>query len=197
MSGAARSTMVTTKWLAEKLTSNATNFRVLDGSWHMPFTRRKPMQEFYHKHIPGALFFGIDDCCDKDTELDHMLPAAEKFENYVGSLGINNDTHVVVYDNNENFGLFSAQRVWWTFRAFGHEQVSILDGGLPKWEKDGYETTDEVLAVEAQTFKANFQSQLVRSFDDLQKNLESKEFTVLDARPAGRFEGTSPEPRTG
>ena len=191
------SAIVSTQWLAQKLSSNVPNLRVLDGSWHMPHTQRDPKAEFLTKHIPGSQFFGIDECCDHSNKMDHMVPPEKQFSQYVGNLGINNSTHVIVYDNNDNFGLFSAQRVWWTFRVFGHNQVSVLDGGLPKWEQDGYGVTDIVDKVEKQDFQTDFLSHLVKSFEDVEKNIADKSFTVVDARAAGRFHGTSPEPRPG
>ena len=172
--------------------------RVLDGSWHMPFTKRKPFQEFHRNHIPTAQFFDIDDCCEKSADSpEHMLPSPAQFADYVGRLGINNRTHVIVYDNNPTFGLFSAQRVWWTFRVFGHDHVSILEGGLPKWTADDYELTDEVLHVDTEMFVPDFKPEMVKSFAEMETNLQEGAFSVVDARPAGRFEGTAPEPRPG
>ena len=191
------SAVVSTKWLAEKLSTKMPNLRVLDGSWHMPFTKRDPKAEFLVKHIPTSQFFGIDECCDLSNKMDHMLPNGKRFSEYVGHLGINNKTHVVIYDNHPDFGLFSAQRVWWTFRIFGHNRVSVLDGGLPKWENDGFEVTDIIDSVEKQMFESSFLPDLVKSFEDVERNLEFKGFTVVDGRAAGRYHGTSPEPRPG
>lgn len=142
------------------------------------------------------MFFDIDDCADKSTQLSHMLPKPSEFENYVGRLGINSDTHVIVYDNNDKFPLFSAQRVWWTFRVFGHDRVSVLEGGFRKWCAENNPVTDAVENVPAEKFKAAFRPNLVKSFEDIEKNqFMAKAFTLVDARPAGRFEGTAPEPR--
>ena len=126
-----------------------------------------------------------------------MLPSPDVFASYVGKLGIDNNTHVVVYDNNEQLGLFSAQRVWWTFRVFGHNKISVLDGGLSKWIADGYSTTADIPEVIHKSFHASFQAELVKSYDDIQANFSSRNFTVLDARSSGRFNGTAPEPREG
>ncbi|XP_002737858.1 3-mercaptopyruvate sulfurtransferase-like [Saccoglossus kowalevskii] len=190
------SPMVGIKWLAEKLSSGATkNFRVLDSSWHLPNTNRIAAQEYPKKHIRGALFFDIDVCSDTTSKYVHMLPSAELFANYVGNLGINNDTHVVVYDNNDNFGLFSAPRVWWMFRHFGHPHVSILDGGLPKWINEGHPVTDEIPTVEPAKFVATANSTEVVSFEEMVQNVTDGGFQVMDARAAGRFDGVDPEPR--
>ena len=191
--------LVSCRWLADKLASAAGNLRVLDGSWHLPSTNRNAKVEYLRQHIPGAVHFDIDECADKSSSFDHMLPQPHQFEQYVGSLGISNGTHVVVYDNNEKFGLFSAQRVWWTFRVFGHNQVSVLNGGLPQWLAEGFDVTDIVPSPSPEKFKASFNANLVKGLEDLEENIAegSKNFTVLDARPAGRFEGTAPEPRPG
>ena len=189
--------LVTTKWLWTQITNKTPGLAVVDGAWHMPHTKRSARDEHAEKHLPGAVFFDIDDCCDKSSPYGHMLPSADRFASYVGNLGIDNSTHVVIYDNNEQLGLFSAQRVWWTFRVFGHSLVSVLDGGLAKWITDGYDTTKDVSAVEAKRFNATYQKHAVKSFDDIQENFNSRQFQVLDARSSGRFNGTAPEPRQG
>ena len=125
-----------------------------------------------------------------------MLPSPSVFEDYIGNLGIDNDTHVVVYDTSD-FALFSAQRLWWTFRVFGHTSVSLLEGGFNQWVKDGYETTQDMEQVQPTKFKATFNAHMVKSFEDLERNITEKKFTVIDARAAPRFEGTGPEPRPG
>ena len=190
-------TVVSTKWLSDKLASNPSNFRLLDGSWHLPSLKRDPKKEYLQEHIPTAQFFDIEECRDKSTDIDDMLPSPEEFNAYVGNLGIDNNTHVVIYDNNEKVGMLSAQRVWWVFRVFGHEKVSVVDGGLPKWKKDGYGLTDVIEKVEKKQFKSVYHPEMVVSFDEMVANLEKKEFTVADARPPGRYDGTAPEPRAG
>lgn len=188
-------TIVSVKWLAEKILQPPKNFRVVDASWHLPSSGRNAKTEYMSKHIQGAPFFDIDECADQTSDFGHMLPPPKAFESYVGNLGISNDTHVVVYDNNEAFGIFSAQRVWWMFRIFGHDQVSVLDGGLPKWLKDGLPVTAEVPTFSPVKFQANFHPSLVKSYGEMEKNVEEKAFQVVDARKSGRFEGTEPEPR--
>ena len=192
------SSIVSTDWLWHRLANNTQNLRVLDCSWHklMPFSKRDAQQEFYREHIPGAHFFDIDKCCDQTAQFPHMIPSCEEFEKYVGKLGINNSTHVVCYDNSD-FGIFSAQRIWWMFRLYGHTLVSVLDGGFPKWNREQLDVTDEVDKVPPQIYKAVLRSELVKSFEDMQSNLTSKDMQVIDARPAGRFEGKTPEPRAG
>ena len=167
------------------------NFKVVDCSWHKPETKRSGKQEFHKQHIPGAHYFDIDDCANKSTELEHMLPVPKDFENYVGELGINNQTHVIVYDNNQDYGMFSAARGWWMFQIFGHENVSILDGGLPKWKEMGFDVTDKIETVVPAEFIAQFVPSLVKSFEEIRQNLSNKQFMVVDARSAGKFDGTT------
>ncbi|ESP04642.1 hypothetical protein LOTGIDRAFT_237288 [Lottia gigantea] len=191
-----RPALVSIKWLADKIKAPPKDFRILDASWHLPNTGRNALKEYHEGHIPGALFFDIDGCADKTKSTAHMLPPAKDFEEYVGNLGINNNTHVIVYDNNAKFGVFSAQRVWWTFRVFGHETVSILEGGLPLWIQSGNPvTTAETPTPTKESFKSNFNENLVISIQQVETNIKEKKFQLVDARPNGRFEGVSPEPR--
>ena len=115
-------------------------YRILDASWDLPSAARNTYLEHIKERIPGSKFFSIDECCDKQTKLPHMLPSASIFQEYMTLLGVSNDHHVIIYDNSARFGLFSAPRVWWMLRVFGHGMVSVLDGGLPKWIADRYPT---------------------------------------------------------
>ncbi|XP_071107434.1 3-mercaptopyruvate sulfurtransferase-like isoform X1 [Haliotis cracherodii] len=187
--------LVSTKWLAGSIISNSKCIRIIDASWHLPTSGRNGKLEFEQKHIPGAQFFDIDECANKSSPFGHMLPGPDEFEAYVGDLGIGNNTHVIVYDNNELFGLFSAQRVWWTFRVFGHAKVSVLDGGFPKWCRENNLTSSESRSVSINRFKANFNPAFVKSFGDVKRNIDDKQFQLVDARAPGRFQGISPEPR--
>ena len=115
-------------------------FRVIDASWDLPSAARNTYLEHMEKRIPGSRFFCIDECSDKQSSLPHMLPSTNNFQQYMTLLGVSNHHHVIIYDNSPKFGLFSAPRVWWMLRVFGHEIVSVLDGGLPKWISDGFAT---------------------------------------------------------
>ncbi|CAE1159340.1 TST [Acanthosepion pharaonis] len=190
-------TVVSAKWLARKI-SEKSSIRILDGSYHLPNANRNAKAEYQHEHIPGALFFDIDECSDVEIPLPHMLPSTNHFENYVGStLGIDNNTHVVIYDTNEDFGLFSAPRVWWTFRVFGHDNVSILDGGIPKWRSLGLPVTQQLITTPRRVFSATYRPHLVKNFEQVAQNINTQECLVVDARSKERFEGTGPEPRPG
>ncbi|KAK3601836.1 hypothetical protein CHS0354_041757 [Potamilus streckersoni] len=191
------SALISVKQLASAIGQGSKNVRVLDASWYLPSMNRNPKEEFESTHIPGAQFFDIDDCCDKNSSFDHMLPSPREFENYVGRLGISNKTHVVVYDTNATFGIFSAQRVWWTFRVFGHDLVSVLDGGFSRWCSDGQPVTTEKFNYPFEKFEAKFRPHLIKAFPDIENNLKEKNFQLVDARATGRFNGTAPEPRIG
>ncbi|CAG5928801.1 unnamed protein product [Menidia menidia] len=185
--------LITSKWLAEAVKVQG-KMRILDTSWYLPKVHRQAKKEFKKRHIPGAAFFDIDQCCDKTSPLDHMLPSEEVFADYVGNLGIENDTHVVVYDCSE-VGAFSAPRVWWMFRVFGHSAVSLLNGGFRNWELDGHPVSDQYVRPTPTEFKASLNRPWVKTYEDILDNLDTKEFQVVDARPSGRFRGLDPEPR--
>ncbi len=184
--------LVSTDWLSERL--GDANVRVLDGSYHLPTAKRDAAAEFAAAHVPGASYFDIEAVSDHSNDLPHMLPSAEAFAEAVGAMGIDNQTHVVVYDA---YGLMSAARVWWMFRIFGHDMVSVLDGGFPKWTKESRPTQSGTPSVAARRFKANLRPELVRTKTDLVANIATGAVQVIDARAAGRFAGTAPEPRPG
>lgn len=167
---------------------------VLDCSWFLPSANRNPESEFQQKHIPGARFFNVDLISDQGSDLPHMLPSANEFANEVGRMGIGNDSHVVVYDT---AGLFSAARVWWTFKVFGHNRVQVLDGGLPAWVAAGGELSNDVIKVETVPYQASLNSDAVIDKAELIDNIQTGQYTVLDARSEERFLGIAPEPRPG
>lgn len=184
--------LVSTAWLAAHLDDAA--IRVVDGSWHMPQLERDPRAEFAAAHIPGAVFFDIDDIADTASPLPHMMPDAATFAAKVGALGIAADAHVVCYDTT---GVGSAARTWWTFRAFGHDRVAVLDGGLPKWRAEGRPLAGGAARPTAAVYEARPQPERVRGLDGVRRALESDREQVLDARSRGRFAGSEPEPRAG
>jgi thiosulfate/3-mercaptopyruvate sulfurtransferase len=184
--------LVSTDWLAKHL--GAPDLRVLDGTWHMPQLKRDARAEFAEAHVPGAAFFDIDAVADHSTTLPHMLPTADAFAQAVGALGVGSGDRVVVYDVR---GVVSAARVWWTFRVFGHDAVAVLDGGLKKWRAEGRPVESGSAAPPRRTFTARPRPELVRDLDAMRANLTSRGAQVLDARSAGRFAGTEPEPRAG
>lgn len=193
MDYANQNALFSTDWLAENL--NSENVRICDATYFLPGAERDAKAEFAAAHIPGAVFFDIDDICDPESDLPHMLSTAELFADKVGALGIGNDDKVIVYD--ANGGGLAAARAWWMFRIFGHDNVALLNGCLPKWLAEGRPVTDEAPSPSSQIFKAVKNEDLVKNLEQLLKNIDSGEAQVADARASDRFDGTAPEPRPG
>ena len=151
---------------------------------------------FLSGHIEGAQFFDIDAVADQSSPFAHMLPPPDYFEAAVSALGISNSDHVIVYD--QSGGYMASSRAWWMFRAMGHDNVYVLDGGLAAWRAHGFKTVSGPAPAPAPgSLRARFRAELVADKDRLLANLDAPEFTVLDARPAARFSGMAPEPRPG
>jgi thiosulfate/3-mercaptopyruvate sulfurtransferase len=187
------SPFVTTAWLAERL--DAPDVVVVDGSWYLPSMNRDPQAEYLEAHIPGAVRFDIDMVRDETSALPHMLPTPEQFGRQAGALGIGDGMKIVVYDG---AGLFSAPRVWWTFKVFGARDVSILEGGFPAWRAEGRPVEEGPDRARARrTFSARLDHSAVADLSDIRRVLEYGATQVVDARPADRFRGEAPEPRAG
>ncbi len=184
--------LVSTEWLARHL--NDKDLRIVDGTYILPPTTRSARKEFEERHIPGAVFFDIDEIADKSNPLPHMLPPPEQFSARVRKLGLGDSGRIVAYDTH---GMMSAARVWWMFRAMGHRNVAVLDGGLPKWLKEGRQTVGTAAQPPERHFTARFNAGLVRDLMQVKSALERKSEQVVDARSAGRFRGVDPEPRAG
>jgi thiosulfate/3-mercaptopyruvate sulfurtransferase len=193
MSYAHPEALASTDWLAAHLSDP--KVKVLDASYHLPNVDRDADAEFLAKRIPGAVRFDIDDICDPDDALPHMIPSPARFAEKVAALGISSGDRVVIYDC---YGMQSAARGWWMFRVFGHDDVAVLDGGLPKWLAEDRPTESGPRPHPAEgAFDATFRPELVRDRDDIRANIDSKKAQVVDARAAGRYAGTDPEPRAG
>jgi thiosulfate/3-mercaptopyruvate sulfurtransferase len=184
--------LVSTEWLAERL--GQADVVVVDASYYLPNMNRDAQAEYRAAHIPGAVFFDIDAIADHSSDLPHMLPGPGQFAKEVGALGISNDDTIVVYDA---VGLFSAPRVWWTFRIFGADSVFILDGGLPKWKAERRPLDAKAVNRAPREFKAHMNTGAVALQSDVQVALNSGGVQLVDARPADRFRGQVPEPRPG
>lgn len=189
-------TLISAQQLSVCISKFPKKYKVLDATWFLPNYGKTGFDNYKEGHIPGAQFFDIDACSSK-SDYEHMLPTEEQFAEYVGNLGIDNATHVVVYNDHPDFALFSAPRVWWTFRVFGHEDISILDGGLRCWKDASFPVAAGVEVATRTSFSAKLNPSHVKSFKEVVNNLTSKRFQLADARPSGRFHGTSPEPRDG
>lgn len=188
--------LVSSDWLAGRLTE----VRIIDASWHMPSEGRDAQAEFVGEHIPSAVFIDIDALSDQESPFPHMLPSSQAFAEKMNALGIQNRDHIVIYDSK---GMFSAPRLWWMFRVFGHNQVSVLDGGLPKWKAEGRELAsrskarDMLRSAQHESYRAMLQPKLLRTFEQMKINTLNPKEEVIDARSAARFNGEVPEPREG
>ena len=189
----AQNWIVETDWLANHLQSP--DLIVLDGSWHLPTAGRDAKAEYLAEHIPGALFFDIDDLSDEKSDLPHMLPSTVKFASRMKKMGIGDGARIVVYDST---GIFSAARVWWTFRAMGHGDVAVLNGGLKKWKGEGRPVEDGPAPKRSERHYTPLQNtEIIRDLDDMKALIAKGGAQIVDARPAGRFEGNEAEPRPG
>ena len=185
-------TLVSTDWLAAHLKDP--DLRVLDASWFMPDTGRDARAEYAAGHIPGARFFDIDEISDQRSNLPHMAPPVEKFMSRMRAMGVGDGHQVVVYDG---AGLFSAARVWWTFRLMGKMDVAVLDGGFPKWQAEGREVEDLPPMVKDRHMTVSRQNQLVKDVTQVAHASKLAQAEIIDARAAARFKGEVAEPRAG
>ena len=185
--------LVETNWLSENLGNE--NVVVLDATWHMPNLNKNARQEYLDVHIDGAMFFDIDRIADTSVDLPHMLADEAFFNATMDEMGITNDHHIVVYDS---YGFLSSARAWWTFKVMGHDKVSILNGGLKKWNAETKATTAALAKPNATNgYKANLNASGVKDIAQMHVHVAANDIQTLDARSAGRFSGVDPEPREG
>jgi len=192
MSYANPDAVVTTEWLAAHL--DDPKLRVVDGTSFLPNVPRDARAEYEVKHIPGAVLIDIEEVSDHSTPLPHMLPSPEQFAKQVGALGIGDEHMVVVYDS---MGVRTSPRVWWMFRVFGHDDVAVLDGGLPKWEAESRPLASGNGTPPPAVFTPRFRPEMVRNIEQMLAIQKNRSEQVLDARPGGRYAGVDPEPRPG
>lgn len=185
-------TLVSTQWLAQHLKDP--DLRVIDASWYLPDQNRNARAEYEAGHIPGARFFDIDEISDQRSALPHMAPPPEKFISRMRAMGVGDGHQVVVYDG---AGLFSAARVWWTFRLMGKLDVAVLDGGLPKWRAEGREIEDMPPVLRDRHMTVSRQNHLVKDVTQVAQAAKLGLAEIVDARSAARFRGEAPEPRPG
>lgn len=185
-------TLVSTQWLADHLRDP--DLRVIDASWYLPAMGRNARAEYDAGHIPNARFFDIDDISDSRSALPHMAPPPEKFMSRLRAMGVGDGHQVVIYDG---MGMFSAPRVWWTFRLMGKMDVAVLDGGLPKWMAEGRETDDLPPMIRDRHMTTQRQNHMVKDVTQVAHASKLNLAQIIDARPAARFRGDAPEPRAG
>ena len=184
--------LVDTDWLAAHLADP--RVRIVDASFKLPGITPTARQDYDQGHIPGAVFFDIDDIAEPGTSLPHMIPPPDLFASKIAALGIGDGDRVVAYDS---VGLSSAGRAWWMLRLFGHRDAAVLDGGLPRWRSEGRPLDTVAPSPPQRRFTARFDPALVRDKGALLENLATRREQVVDARAAGRFDGTAPEARPG
>lgn len=179
--------------LAQRI--GAPNVRVVDASWYLPTDPRNAAAEYTAAHIPGAVFFDLDASSNQSTPLPHMLPSADEFAARMSALGLSDSDDLVVYDGSGTN--LSAARVWWMFRVFGHRAVAVLDGGFGAWRAAGFPVESGTVARPSGRFTARLDAAHVRNLVAMRANVDTHKEQMIDARSAGRFEGTAPEPRPG
>ena len=184
--------LINAHWLKKNI--NKKNIKILDASWYLPDIKRNAKKEYKENKILGAIYFDIDDVCDKKSKLPHMLPSKKYFEKKVSCLGIKNSDYLVIYCND---GILSSPRVWWMFKYFGHKNVFILNGGLRAWKN----ANGRLVSINTIIKQSFYKSSRIRSFlnityDEIIKYKDNnKDFFILDARPRNRFLEIDPEPR--
>ena len=179
-------------WLKKNL--NDPQIKIIDGTWHMPTSGLNAFEIFKEKHIPNAIFIDLEEISNQSTNLPHMMPDKNYFSKKISSLGINNNNHLVIYDM---YGMFSAARIWFMFKAFGHKKVGILNGGFPAWINSGGKISDKINKLKPTTYKADLNKSLIVNYREVFDSLSNNKYQIIDARSPDRFSGISEEPRPG
>jgi len=182
--------LVTSDWLE----NNLGKVKLIDCSWHMPDVKRNACAEYLKEHIPGAIFFDLDKYSDANTDLPHMLPDQTIWEEIISNLGISNNDRIIIYDNSD---VLSSCRCWYNFIYFGHNSnlVSVLDGGLKKWNLENKVVNNNKIKIQKSKYKSQENKNLVKNKNQINSNINIKDFFVIDARSKERFEGKIPDPR--
>ncbi|CAB3990169.1 3-mercaptopyruvate sulfurtransferase isoform X1 [Paramuricea clavata] len=188
--------LVNVQWLAQAIlkTKPQKSLSIVDGTWRIKGAAVESRKDYIEKHIPGAVFFDIDECSDKTSKYQQMLPDEKLFAEYVKHLGISNDSHIITYDFDDDFGLFSSPRVWWMFRCFGHEAISVLNGGFRKWLDAGLpvESGEPPIRLN-QPYNAKLNPKLVQDYEAMAANVRTGGIhTVADALPKEMMAGQIP-----
>jgi thiosulfate/3-mercaptopyruvate sulfurtransferase len=182
--------LVSITWLEANLKNK--DLILLDASLETTAAGKHSVPQL--RSIPGAKYFDLKGSfSDKNSPFPNTLPSEEQFESECQKLGINPSSKIVVFDN---LGIYSSPRVWWMFKIMGHDNISVLNGGLPEWLSAGYLVENiRVEAYQLGNFKANLSKRFVKSYNDILDNVKTKSFILIDARSEGRFNGQEKEPR--
>ncbi len=185
-------TLVTTDWLEK----NLTGVKILDASWHMPSSNRHAYNEFLEGHIEEAQFFDLDKNSDENSSLPHMLPNKKKWQNIISNFGIKNEDQIIVYDNSD---VISSCRCWYMFIYFGHNpnKISVLDGGFKKWNIENKKIVKKITSFKKSDYHVEEKNFMVKNKNQINENIDSQVFDLIDARGKNRFLGLEPEPRPG
>ena len=193
--------LVSTDWLDR----NLNKVKIFDASWHMPNSKRNAKKEYEEKHIKGAIFWDVDEHSDKDSPYPHMMSNSDYWTRMLWSFAIKNEDHVVVYDHSDTY---SSCRLWFALKYFGHQKVSVLDGGMKKWLAENRLTDNKInkdlgkfsnidkLNTENK-YKVKEKTDLIKNKKQIDENLKKNQFQTVDARSRERFEGKIDEPRSG
>jgi thiosulfate/3-mercaptopyruvate sulfurtransferase len=182
-------TLVSTDWLSE----NLSKVKIFDATWHMPNSKRDAYKEFLDQHIPGAIFWDLDEHSDKDSILPHMMPNSDYWTRMLWSFGIENKDHIIIYDSSD---LYSSCRFWFSLKYFGHQKVSILNGGFKKWLSEKKIVTNKTHKIEQiNSYKTHENFNLIKTKQQVTENIKKKSFILVDGRSRDRFEGKVEEPR--
>ena len=179
-------------WLKKNL--NNPQIKIIDGTWYMPGSELSGFDVFKEKHIPNAIFIDLEEISDLNSDLPHMMPDEKYFSEKISSLGINNNDNLIIYDI---YGMFSAARIWFMFKAFGHNNVSLLNGGFPAWLDSDGAVSNTINELKNTTYKAKLNKLLIADYNQVLENLSNQKYQILDARSPDRFSGISEEPRPG
>ena len=184
--------LIETDWLKKNI--NNPQIKIIDGTWHMPGSGINGFDVFKEKHIPNAIFIDLEKISDLNSDLPHMMPNEKHFSEKISSSGIRNNDNLIVYDM---YGIFSAARIWFMFKAFGHNNVSLLNGGFPAWLDSGGDISNKINELKSTTYIAKLNKSLIADYNKVLENLSNQKYQVLDARSPDRFSGISEEPRPG
>ena len=193
--------LVTTEWLEKNLNKT----KVFDASWHMPSSKRSAKKEYMEKHIEGAIFWDVDEHSDKNSPYPHMMSNSDYWAKMLGSFGIRCDDHIIIYDYSDTY---SSCRLWFALKYFGHQKVSVLDGGMKKWLKENKPTTHEADKDPGKfsninklnpksRYKVSENTGWIKNKKQIEENIKKSSFQTVDARGRDRFEGKVDEPRPG
>ena len=184
--------LIDTSWLEK----NLNNVKIIDASWHMPNANRNGYDEYNREHLPNAIFFDLDKNSKLDTDLPHMLTDTRSWVKIMNNMGIENNDRIVVYDNSD---VISSCRCWYNLIYYGHDPklVHVLDGGLKKWKKENRPTNNKKVMIQGSNYTCKENIKLVKNKKQIDENIDSKDFNVVDARSRERFEGKVAEPRKG